>query len=90
MRQLADLDTAERLMAISQDPVISNATHGSLLPPSWMTLYELTKLPAEALEAGIAEGSINPAIQRKEVAALRRPVARSCSRLLRDIGCVHR
>ena len=36
--------TARRLMAIARDPRISNRTHASLLPPSWMTLFELTKL----------------------------------------------
>jgi hypothetical protein len=28
----------------SVDPRLSDATHGPLLPPSWRTLYELTKL----------------------------------------------
>jgi hypothetical protein len=39
--------TARRLMAIARDPRISNRTHASILPPSWMTLYELTKLGRE-------------------------------------------
>jgi hypothetical protein len=34
--------TAERLMAIADNQVISNADHGRYLPPSWRTLYELT------------------------------------------------
>jgi Protein of unknown function (DUF3102) len=33
--------TAQRLMEIAEDRVLSNATHASLLPASWMTLYEL-------------------------------------------------
>lgn len=36
--------TAQRLMVIARDERLSNATLGSLLPPSWRTLYELTKL----------------------------------------------
>ena len=36
--------TARRLMAISEDMRLSNPAHGQLLPQSWRTLYELTKL----------------------------------------------
>jgi hypothetical protein len=39
------------LMAIADNPVLSKANHGSVLPPSWRTLYELTKLPAPKLVA---------------------------------------
>jgi hypothetical protein len=38
----------------------------------WGTLYALaTKLPAELLEAKIADGTITPEIERKDVALLR-------------------
>lgn len=64
--------TARRLKAISLDPRISNRTHVSALPPSWGTLYELTKLDdgtwADAYEAG----KIRPDMERKEVLALRK------------------
>ncbi len=53
--------TAQRLMSISENPVISNTTHVSLLPPSWGALYELSKQPDEklneAFEAGLAKKS---------------------------------
>jgi hypothetical protein len=42
--------TAQRLMKIARHQLISNATHVSLLPPSWGTLYELTRLPVESLQ----------------------------------------
>jgi hypothetical protein len=64
--------TAERLMAVADNPVISNATHGSHLPPSWRTLYELTRLPTPVLEAKIADGTINPGMERKDAVALKR------------------
>jgi hypothetical protein len=32
-------------MEIARQPLLTNRTHASDLPPSWMTLYELTKLP---------------------------------------------
>jgi hypothetical protein len=61
---------AQMLMAIADHPVISNANHGSHLPPSWRTLYQLTKLPDATLEARIADGTINPDVTRKAVEAL--------------------
>jgi hypothetical protein len=36
--------TAQKLMAISGDARIANPAHVRLLPSSWGTLYELTKL----------------------------------------------
>jgi hypothetical protein len=62
--------TARRLMAVAQHPVISNRTHASVLPPSWMTLYELTRVPTEILTARIEDHTINPKIERKNVLAL--------------------
>jgi hypothetical protein len=66
-------NTAQRLMAIATHPVLSNTAHGPLLPPSWRTLYELTKLPEQILEEKIADGTINPGMERKDVADLIRP-----------------
>jgi hypothetical protein len=62
--------TAERLMAIARHPVL--ATHVSRLPPSWGTLYQLATLPDAELERLLAEGRINPEMQRKEVEVLKR------------------
>jgi hypothetical protein len=62
--------TAERLMKIAEHPVISNPTHCVAFPPSWGTLYELTKLPPKILEARIIDGSVNPKMERKDVAKL--------------------
>src|SRR5205823_1182691 len=39
--------------------------------PSWRTLYELTRIDAEVLEAKIIDGTINPKMERKEVAVLK-------------------
>jgi hypothetical protein len=39
--------TAQRLMAIARDRRLTNPAHMQLLPPSWGTLYELTKLDDE-------------------------------------------
>jgi hypothetical protein len=60
--------TAQRLMAIAANSIL--ATHVSSLPPSWGTLYELTKLSDQALLTNIETGSIHPDMQRKDVAVL--------------------
>lgn len=41
--------TARMLMAIGRNAVLSNRHHGADLPPSWRTLYELSRLPEERL-----------------------------------------
>lgn len=64
--------TTQRLMAIASDERLSNPTHGSLLPPSWRTLYELTKLTDEQWQAGIESTVIQPDMQRKDVITLRK------------------
>lgn len=59
--------TAQRFMAISSDRRLTNATHASLLPPAWGTLYELTKLPDDVFQQKIADGTIRPDMQRKDI-----------------------
>lgn len=59
--------TAERLMAIAADERISgSATRVSLLPPSWGTMYELTKLDDADLHKHFDDGTINPDMERAE------------------------
>jgi hypothetical protein len=60
--------TRERLMAIAAHPFL--ATHVSQLPPSWGTLYELTRLPDQILLAKLEDGTIHPDLERKEATAL--------------------
>jgi hypothetical protein len=56
---------------VAEHPKLSNATHVSLLPPSWGTLYALSKLPLATLKARLADGSITPKLERKDVAKLK-------------------
>lgn len=58
--------TGRMFMAIAAD--LRLRSHGSVLPPSWRTLYELTKLTDDDFEAKIADGTINPKMERKAVA----------------------
>jgi Protein of unknown function (DUF3102) len=65
--------TAQMLMAVASNAVISNPNHGSLLPPSWRTLYALSRLPQTLLLTKIKEGAIHPGLERKDVKALSPP-----------------
>lgn len=59
--------TARRLMAVADDDCwLSKRTHGSVLPSSWRTLYELSRLPEDLAVAAIEDGRINPAMERRE------------------------
>jgi N6-adenosine-specific RNA methylase IME4 len=62
--------TAQRLMSVYQDKRLSNTTHASLLPASWGTLYELTKLSDKQYEEALNEGIICPDMQRADVTGI--------------------
>lgn len=68
--------TAQRLMAVAGDPRLSNPAHVQLLPPSWGTLYELTKLSDEQFEAARTGGIIRPDMMRRDLDQVRQPPAR--------------
>jgi hypothetical protein len=69
--------TAQRLIAIAQDNRLSNinATRASLLPASWNSLYELTRLSDDEFEAAIKDRNTWEGMERKEVALIRAPNA---------------
>ena len=60
--------TAQRFMAIASCARIANATHVSLLPPSWGTLYELSKLSDDEWQA--IEPHLTPELERKDIKGL--------------------
>lgn len=62
--------TANRLMAIAQNPILSNSTHVSNLPPSWGSLYELTKVEPAKLKNALKDGVVTPDMKRSDVVAL--------------------
>jgi hypothetical protein len=80
-------DTAERLMAIARHPVLSDSAHAPILPPSWMTLYELTKLDAKlgkgTLRRKIKGGQVFPQMERKDVIEMMRTTNEEAERLER-------
>jgi len=67
------INTAQRLMVISQHPTLSNTAHAQYLPPSWTSLYELTKVEPKRLTAAFKDGIITPDMKRRDVTALLPP-----------------
>ncbi len=59
--------TAERLMRIAENKILSNSAHAPILPTSWTTLYELAKVPITSLELAIEAGRIRPDMRRQDV-----------------------
>lgn len=58
------------LMRIADHEAIANPLHVMDLPPSWSTLYELSQLDANLLEAAIQSGAVHPQLERKQAKAL--------------------
>ena len=54
------VSTARRLMMVARHSLISNRAHAHDLPPSWYTLYDLTKVPLPTLEAALEDGRNAP------------------------------
>jgi N6-adenosine-specific RNA methylase IME4 len=65
-----DATTAQRLMAIARDRRLANPAHGQLLPPSWRTLYEITKLSDANFQRLISNGTIRPDVERQEIVSV--------------------
>jgi hypothetical protein len=64
--------TAEMLMKIVRDPVLSNSKFISVLPASWGTLHKLANLPNKALESMLADGTITADTTSKQVDELQK------------------
>jgi hypothetical protein len=74
-------NTAQRLMNIARNPTLANPDHGQLLPPSWRTLDELDraerKLGEGTISRWLAEGTVTPKTERREIVALIAPPKRA-------------
>jgi N6-adenosine-specific RNA methylase IME4 len=60
--------SARMLMAVAGDPRLQIGTTGSVLPPSWRTLYEISRLDDTTFQARIADGTICPDMVRSDLA----------------------
>ena len=64
------IDKAERIMAVTKafattDPEVQRA-----LPSAWTTLFELSRLPIETVQLGVASGDVNPTMTRADARQL--------------------
>lgn len=75
---------ARRFMAIAADARITNRTHESVLPPAVNTLAELTKLDDATFDARIADGTICPDMERRDIAGIIKRERRATRE--RDLG----
>lgn len=64
------LHTAEQLMKVASDPVLSNPTYRSSLPPHWKTLSLLTQFSQEEKERLIGEGKISAELTQEQAHTL--------------------
>ena len=62
--------TADKLISIGDDKRLNNPTYRKYLPPHWTTLYEMTLLDDKTFKEGIADGLINPAVERRHILEL--------------------
>ena len=69
--------TALQLMKVAEHAILVDVNHGQHLPPSWRTLYELTRAPDEAIRGWLTDGTIHPEMQRKDVLSLLRSLRTS-------------
>ena len=59
--------TAEMLMKIAENPILSNPKHVSNLPRSWGTLHRMISLPDPELAEMLANGTIKSDTTRPEI-----------------------
>lgn len=64
------ISTAQKLLSIGNDKRLNNPTYRKYLPPHWTTLYEMTLLDDKTFKTGIADGLINPAVERRTILEL--------------------
>jgi hypothetical protein len=65
------INSAGCLMKIARHRILTNSEHAQNLPPSWFTLYELTKIDEGRLKHALSEGQVTPSMTRKDVRKLR-------------------
>lgn len=75
---------AQMWMAVARSARFANTNHGSLLPASYRTLYELLLLSDDEYQAWLTDGTINPSMSRRALmsACRRRAQAADEQRIL--------
>jgi hypothetical protein len=80
------ISTADRFLAIhvARERLMANSAHGPNLPPSWRTLYELTRLPEDTLTWAQQSGRIHADLERRDISQLRRAFTESQAVLVNE------
>ena len=63
--------TAQRLMQIAGNSVLTDPSHASALPPNYTTLALLASWPEDELRDALERGAIHPDVERAEVSLIR-------------------
>jgi hypothetical protein len=66
------IDKAERLMAISRAFAAADDFTKRALPAPWTALFELSRVPIDAIHSGIAEGEVHPDMTTREAIRYRK------------------
>jgi hypothetical protein len=74
-------NTTQRLIKIAEHPVLSNTAYRPLLPASWRTLYELTKLDDNTLKKLLDDEKITSKTEQKEAIKFLKKKSRDTGKL---------
>jgi hypothetical protein len=76
-KEIGDLpfgkETAQRLMKVARNKVLTNAAYTPFLPACWYTLSTLSRAPDEQLERWILDGSVHPELRQLDAIKLVNP-----------------
>ncbi|MBF0154546.1 MAG: hypothetical protein HQL64_12460 [Magnetococcales bacterium] len=67
--------TIRKMIQIGESERFKNARMRAFFPPHWYTLYEIMQLPEEVYQQAMADGSITPEVERKQIEALKTGVS---------------
>lgn len=80
---------AHQLMTLAENPAIANDRNCGHLPTAARALYELSRLPAEEIEAGIKSGAITPDMTIRDAKALVNPTPVEPEPEPYEAPCIH-
>ena len=66
-RRIMSRSTISKLMTVASNAVLTKPDYQNKLPPSYVTLYLLSRQEDERLERAIIEGQVTPETQQKNV-----------------------
>ena len=77
------------LSAIAENPLLTSEEHIPLLPPSYNTLYQLTKLGDEELQRRFIDGDIHPNLKVEDTREWRKELASGIRTEISDVRFIN-